>query len=278
MIIACPACATRYAVPDSAIGVEGRTVRCAKCRHSWHQDGPDLSRPEPVPDIIAPVAMPPATPTAPPLNEAPMPADMPVSPHVADYGWHTAPAAPPPAAMPSEPPAPPSPLAQAVPAPETKSDFASSPSSFAHQPPFRPRRNPARMWTALAIGFALVTTGAMGAVAKFGLPDWLPLPQSGNSEPDLKLAFPPSRQERRALPNGNDFFNISGTITNVGQSRRTVPVLLITLRDARNRTIYTVEAEPPKSVLAPGESEAINTAIIDAPKPAKAAEIQWKPH
>src|SRR3569623_2104173 len=39
MIIACPACATRYVVPDSAIGVGGRTVRCAKCRQSWNQEG-----------------------------------------------------------------------------------------------------------------------------------------------------------------------------------------------------------------------------------------------
>lgn len=43
MIIACPACATRYVVPDSAIGSEGRTVRCAKCKHSWYQDGPELA-------------------------------------------------------------------------------------------------------------------------------------------------------------------------------------------------------------------------------------------
>ncbi len=41
MIIACPACDTRYAVPDNAIGNEGRTVRCAKCKHSWFAE-PDL--------------------------------------------------------------------------------------------------------------------------------------------------------------------------------------------------------------------------------------------
>src|SRR5690349_8219722 len=69
MIIACPACATRYVVPDSAIGPEGRTVRCAKCKHSWFQDGPELIEP-----IAAAYAAPAATTgrdeTEPPVRSA----------------------------------------------------------------------------------------------------------------------------------------------------------------------------------------------------------------
>lgn len=38
MILTCPACDTKYVVKDSAIPPEGRKVRCASCKHSWHQD------------------------------------------------------------------------------------------------------------------------------------------------------------------------------------------------------------------------------------------------
>ncbi|MFT3968552.1 MAG: zinc-ribbon domain-containing protein, partial [Sphingobium sp.] len=43
MILTCPNCATRYVVPDSAIGHDGRRVRCASCKHSWFQEGPALA-------------------------------------------------------------------------------------------------------------------------------------------------------------------------------------------------------------------------------------------
>jgi len=52
MILECPECRTRYLVPDSAIGVEGRTVRCANCRHSWFQE-PEAAEPAPPPVAIA---------------------------------------------------------------------------------------------------------------------------------------------------------------------------------------------------------------------------------
>ncbi|SFS04885.1 MJ0042-type zinc finger domain-containing protein [Sphingomonas jatrophae] len=62
MILTCPQCATRYLVPDASIGVAGRQVRCAACRHSWHQDGPaiDPSAPAPQPTGQEPPAVAPA--------------------------------------------------------------------------------------------------------------------------------------------------------------------------------------------------------------------------
>jgi len=37
MILTCIKCGTSYSVADTAFGSEGRTVRCAKCGHTWFQ-------------------------------------------------------------------------------------------------------------------------------------------------------------------------------------------------------------------------------------------------
>jgi predicted Zn finger-like uncharacterized protein len=65
MILVCPECRTRYVVPDSAIGIDGRQVRCASCKHSWFQEGPE--------PVIAPAAETfdpplPAPPEVPPVS------------------------------------------------------------------------------------------------------------------------------------------------------------------------------------------------------------------
>ena len=157
--------------------------------------------------------------------------------------------------------------------------YQDSPSSFAHEPPFRARRNPAKLWTAAAVAFALLVAALIGAVAVWGLPGWIPIarPTFGAAEPDLVLEFPPERQDRRTLPNGTEFFGASGTVTNVGQATRRVPSILIVLRDGRDRIVYTWEVRAPKPALAPGESVTINEAVTDVPRSVKVAEIGWKP-
>ncbi|HVW72835.1 MAG TPA: DUF3426 domain-containing protein, partial [Rhizomicrobium sp.] len=50
MILTCTSCGTRYAVDGAKFPAAGRTVRCAKCGHSWHQaaEAPPEPAPEPV--------------------------------------------------------------------------------------------------------------------------------------------------------------------------------------------------------------------------------------
>ncbi len=58
MILTCPQCGTRYQTDAAKFQPAGRTVRCAKCAHVWHQEAP---APEPdIADDIAVVEMPPA--------------------------------------------------------------------------------------------------------------------------------------------------------------------------------------------------------------------------
>lgn len=245
MHIACPACATRYVVPDSAVGRDGRVVRCAKCRHSWFQDGPET--PDGGTAAPAPLAPQPDTDNAP--IAAPVEEGL--------SGTYT-----------------PGTYAEPLPAP----DFAQTPSSFAHEPPFRPRRHRATFWILAIMLFALVVAAAIAAMANFGVPDWLPLPRTvfAQSQPELNLNFPQNQQDWRPLPNGSNFFNVSGSITNASRERRPVPTLEIVLRDAHHAAVYSLEATAPKPVLAPGESETIDQAIIDAPKSARTATIGWK--
>ncbi len=270
MIIACPACGTRYVVPDSALGVEGRTVRCAKCRHSWYQDGP-----QPAPQ---PAAAPPAPPPAAPSPAAPPPSPPPAevaAPHVSPE-HEPALAAPAGDEEPAEetPDAPPPPVYA-----DPDWDDQAAPSRFAHEPFLRPRRNPTRMWTVAAAIFAVVALGAVGATAWYGLPDWMPFarPLFAESQPGLKLDFPAKQQDRHELADHSWFFNANGTVTNISAASRSVPTILIVLRDARDRVVYTAEVQSPKRVLAPGESVSINEALTAVPQAGVKAEFGWKP-
>ena len=50
MILTCPNCGTQYVVKDGAIPPEGRQVRCAACKHSWHQNPEDELASTPAPE------------------------------------------------------------------------------------------------------------------------------------------------------------------------------------------------------------------------------------
>ena len=143
---------------------------------------------------------------------------------------------------------------------------------------FRPSRNPLRMWTAAAVAFALVVSALAGSVWWFGLPDWLPGggPAFRKGVPGLELSFPATRQDRRTLPNGAEYFGATGTITNTGKEPVNVPPLLIVLLDSQNRVIDHREIAPPKRTLQPGESVTVNEALTDVSREVVGADIGWK--
>ena len=319
MIIACPACGTKYVVPDDALGVEGRTVRCAKCKHSWFQDGPaldlparedpveaaepareDAPSPHPDPAPAAPATVIPVSPRAPdPLPQEreqlvqaddepiqqPVRRRRPVAQPPAVPAHETAQTSLPDAAL--KPPPfyrasdqPPAASGKAKSQPSTGGEQEDAAySSFDYQPPFRPRRNQLRLLTLGAVGFAALALTAIAAIQFWGLPSWLPFsqPRFGAEEPGLSMNFPDDRQQTRALPTGGEFLAVSGTITNTGRETRTVPPVMIVLRDERNRVVYSQEIAPPKRNLAPGEMAEVNEAIADIPQAATIAEFGWAP-
>jgi hypothetical protein len=171
--------------------------------------------------------------------------------------------------------------AEPVPPPAYVADYGDEPegSQFDAAPPFRRRRNPLRLWTWAAAIFALLAAALIAAVSYWGLPDWVPVsrPTFALAQPELQLDVPADQQERRQLPNGTEYFGASGTITNIGPEAQSVPAILIVLRDARDRIVYSWEVQPPKRSLAPGESVTVNEAVTDVPRSAKVAEIGWKP-
>lgn len=222
MILECTECHTRYLVPDHAIGAQGRTVRCANCKHSWFQ--------QPALASGAPSA------TAVRVTDAPRAA------------------------------------AVERPGPALAPDY----DAYAHEAPFKPRRNPARRWTAAALVASVAMLAAVGGIIYTGSPTiarQIGLPIGGALDTPLKLGD--SAIVRRRLSSGNELFEVSGKVSNPTGAEQRIPDIRADLRDAQGRLVFSWTIAPPSRTVAAGGAVEFVSATLDVPADSKRLELSF---
>jgi hypothetical protein len=145
-------------------------------------------------------------------------------------------------------------------------------SQFAHEPPFRPRRNPAKMMTYSAIAFAAFIAVAGGTLWYSG---WLQgsFAMSGK-ESKLKIVLHDNLALGRAA-DGSPYFIASGSIVNPTAEKLKIPNMLVTLKDASGRSIFNWEMKPPVGSLAPGATVDFSQLKRDVPLASSKISIVW---
>jgi len=224
MIVTCPSCAVRYVVDPRAFGAKGRTVRCARCGHTWHHDAPPETLQEP----------------APPPPQAP-----------------EAPAAPSSAAA-----APASPRERAAPVVAAREDRVQLPALS--RPPRRWATALiwAASLLLLLVGLvaaAIVERGRvvsmLPAAARFYALAGFPVTDVG-----LGLVFR-NVTTSRDMDNGLPTLVIEGEVTNVSSVARAVPKLVAILRDRGEHELQEQNFAVDAASLLPGQSVQFHTTI-----------------
>ena len=296
MILTCPNCGTQYVVKDDAIPPQGRQVRCASCKHSWHQEPPqtpelDLTEDQ---ETLAEATMieprggleaeerafeaatlegeqgetaaepvepaEPVSPEPPPEEErAEEAASLAAEQRAAEVSADIDEAA-------IEPPTAVAADWNQPPQPEPADDeFSPFPAADEAEPR---RRSPLLAILALVI---LVVALAV-AFYFYAPPEWkarLGLGMGATS----KLALVTTHMDRQQLESGQELLTISGRIINPTSAEQTVPPLQAQLRTRAGKVVHSWTIAPPARSLAPGASASFNSAEYNVPTDAEELTI-----
>ena len=283
MILTCPNCGTQYVVKDGAVPPQGRQVRCASCKHSWHQDaepvsalemGPEMQPAEPAPEdesfaeatMIDPSTGPEAEERA--YEEALIEEssdDEAASLSSADPVGDEALATQPPVTLEAPDPG-------GRPYVDARPDDEFSP--FADRDHVEPRRR-GPLFNILIL---LVIVSALAAAFWFFAPtEWKArLGLGGATSTKLELSNPP-HIERIQLASGNELLTVAGRVINPTTETHPVPPIYAQIRNHAGKVIYSWTTAPPAPALAPGASASFNSAEVNVPAGGEDLTISFGP-
>jgi predicted Zn finger-like uncharacterized protein len=285
MILTCPNCATQYVVKDGAIPPQGRQVRCASCKHSWHED------PEPVAaadaersdedetiteaTLIEPRSGPEAEERAyeeaiveQAEEDAPSPTDETAS-KATSAEAHERQAAEFAAEQHAQAVSADFDMGEAT-APIAAADWREPPEAEAADDEFSPfpaaddlelrRRSPAVTLLIVVIAAAVVA-GLFYFLAPPALKARLGLGTSTTSQ----LALIVTHRDRQQLESGNQLLTVTGRVINPTGNEQVVPPLEAELRSRAGKLVYSWTIAPPARTLAAGASASFNSAEVNVP-------------
>jgi predicted Zn finger-like uncharacterized protein len=277
MILTCPNCGTQYVVKEGAIPPQGRQVRCANCKHSWHQD------PEAAPEMELQSSMETEA-EAGGEDESLAGAtviDPRSGPEAEERAYEEAmmeEAAP-------EPIAEREPESAAMPDPETAPhvelpiagepsavaiDWTEPPESEAQDDEFSPfpapdETQPKGRSPLLTILFIVILVGALAAAFWFFAPaEWKARVGLGGMGAS-PLALVTTHMDRQRLESGNELLTVTGRVINPTAKEQAVPPLQAQLKNSAGKVVYSWTIAPPARTLPPGASASFNSAEVNVP-------------
>jgi predicted Zn finger-like uncharacterized protein len=249
MILTCPACSTRYTVDEAKFPAAGRTVRCAKCGHSWHQPGPE---PEPAPEPeFAPAPVPEPEPeAAPAVAAAPVAAE-------------------------PEPP-----LEEPFGAPAAGTRSYAPPTQVPER--FREQKLQTAAVVAGWIGLVAVVLLIGYSAVRYRQDIAAIWPQSAGVYSGLGMPVNASGIDfrnvtyRRESEDGQSVLVVTGQIVNGGSRELPVPqTVRVGLTDIDNRELYHWTFKPDATVLKPGAQLPFRTRLSSPPAAARFAVVTF---
>ena len=274
MILTCPACSTQYVVKDGAIPEGGRQVRCAACKHSWHQDPETLEPGDAVTEEEADTA-------AQEDSIAGGDAGYGAAESEADSAETEDEALEPAGYSTVDPIASPEdPLIEAEdpePLPVDKDGGAEDPGAEPDEwrpparddefSPFADRAVPVEQGRSPLRGLliAILVLAVLGAAFWFlAPPEWKArVGLAEAAETPLQLMM--THSDRQRLASGNELLAVQGRVINPTDERQPVPPIQAQLRSSSGELVYSWTIAPPASELGPGASATFNSAEVNVP-------------